>query len=139
MAAAVFAGGRRYAWPLLSLVWTLGAVAGGVGYWELLYKTALEQPTLHDRVGRYVIIAALVAIAFLRLPFYQGAFRMGRPLSVFTTGIFSICNAVLEGFVLLVLFDAGRSVDWVGKWQLFLCSEMSVLMSRGLLARAVTL
>lgn len=108
MSTAVYPGGRPYAWHILAALWLLGAVAGGIGYWQLLYNTLISQPTLHDRIGCYAVIGALLAVSFVRLPFYLGAFRMGRPLSAVSAILFPICNAVLEGFVLLFLFDAGR-------------------------------
>lgn len=106
--AAEYPGGRPYAWLLLAAYWTLGGIAGSLGYWSLLQRTAQTWPALQVSSGLYAVLFALGAIAFLRIPLYLGAFRMGRPLSSVSLILFSLANAVLEGFVLLFMFDAGR-------------------------------
>lgn len=75
----MYAGGRPYAWLLLAAYWAVGAAAGSLGYWKLLQETALTLPALHVSSGGYAVVFAVGAIAFLRIPLYLGAFRMGRP------------------------------------------------------------
>ncbi|KAL6768406.1 hypothetical protein ACKKBF_B39030 [Auxenochlorella protothecoides x Auxenochlorella symbiontica] len=115
--AAVYAGGRPYAWLLLAAYWAVGAAAGSLGYWKLLQETALTLPALHVSSGGYAVVFAVGAIAFLRIPLYLGAFRMGRPLSSLSLILFPLANAVLEGFSLLFMFDAGRWILSEESWQ----------------------
>lgn len=103
-----YPGGRPRAWEILLMYWAFGAAAGSLGYWDLLFSSIKAPPALQSSTGVYTLLGAVAAIAFLRLPLYLGAFRMGRPLSKLSLVIFPLCNALFEGFVLLFIFDAGR-------------------------------
>ncbi|KDD75219.1 ubiquitin carboxyl-terminal hydrolase [Helicosporidium sp. ATCC 50920] len=107
----------------MTVYWSVGALCGCVGYYNLLAETTASFPALQTRGGAALAALALIAIIFLKVALYWSARRMDRPLSLASLIVFPLANALFEGCILLFAFDAGRWLlaekDWnVTPWSI---------------------
>eukprot|EP00887_Chlorella_sp_A99_P006330 scaffold3.g6330.t1 len=112
-AAEGWPGARPQAWAWLAGIWAAGATAAAAVYGDLLlaqlgFLRAGRVLALATKESAIALAGAVGATLFLKTAFIWGSSRFGRPLSRFSLAVFPPLNAVCEGALLLLVFDAAR-------------------------------